>query len=220
MLSIIDNVQLKRDDPTINPWLQTVLEKTERFEGDKFVARLTHERRPSSIIYSLESSRNKTMAQLSKKGDKIRIETFRREQPNPERFIKPEFAPVSAALYEDTPEGLTAAAKALHDVLGTPTPYSLKTVLKAKVYCKPYADDPWAFHGGLIAKIIYDGNDLCITTDTGQVYDFTFAAFAGKTIPKLLKYLVVDKRQNAEVINVSEFDFYFEMRSINHAQTA
>ena len=221
MLSIIDNVNLpSRGDRSFNPWLQTILEHLQGLGKETFVLRLTSERRPSSILYALENSRNKTLACLSKKGSTIRVEIFRREMPDPAQYLKPPLAPALASLFEDTAQGLLAAAEAICAVLGTPTAYSNKTVLKAKVFETPDPADPWALSGGRITRIDYEHDAVSITLQDASVHRLHQTQFLGTATPKLMKYLVIDNRRNAEVINESEFDFYFEMHHAHNPSPA
>lgn len=212
MLNIIDNANLpSRINPNFNPWLETILEHVKGLSQEDFVLRLSAERKPSAILYHLENSQNKTMACISKKGNTIRVETFRRELPDPERFIKPSHVPVEANLFECTAQGIAKAAQALCSVVGTHTPYSQQRVLKAKVYDTPQADDPWALHGGIITGVTYVGHDeMRVTVNHHTSHLFKISQFYGHVIPRLTKHLVMDNRGHAEVINESEFDFYFE----------
>jgi hypothetical protein len=150
-MEIFDNVNLRsRSDTSFDNWLQTILSKVVTFSDANFVLRLNVERRPHAILYHLENSQNKTMAVISKRGDNVRIETFKRSKPDPERFIKPGFVPATAFVFKKDNEGLHAAAHALIDVLGSQTAYSLGTVTKVKVHQTKQTPTPWSFTGGLI----------------------------------------------------------------------
>ena len=213
MLNIIDNANLpSKVNPDFNPWLEIILDNFKALGQEDFVLRLSAERKPSSIIYHLENNQNKTLAHISKKGNTVRVETYRRELPDPERFIKPTHAPVKACLFECTPEGLESAAQALYEVMGTHTAYSKQSVLKVKVYETAPAGDPWALSGGLITQVIYLSKDeVSVTVNHRAEHRFNLSQFYGQVTPRLTKYLVVGNDQKAEVVNESEFGFYFEL---------
>lgn len=213
MLNIIDNANLpSKVNANFNPWLETILDRLKDLSQEDFVLRLSAERKPSSIIYHLENNQNKTLAYISKKGNTVRVETYRRELPDPERFIKPGHVPVEAGLFECTAEGLALAAQALCQVMGTHTAYSKQNVLKVKVYETAPEDDPWALSGGLITHVAYTGkDDLTVTVNKRIVHHLKISQFYGQVIPRLMKYLVLGSDHKAEVVNESEFGFYFEL---------
>jgi hypothetical protein len=218
-MEIFDNVNLRsRRDANFDPWLQTILAKLVDLSTTDFVLRLEADHRAHTIHYNLVNSQNKTMAVISKRGETIRVETFRREQPDPEYHIKPGFSPVSAFVFKKDAEGFQDAAQALVDVLDAPTAYSERTVTKVRVHQCEHPPEPWAFTGGLITGVINNEDDQSWTVHLQGKRIVRMAKLAAPaSYPKVLMYLVSDGR-NSEIVNATEFHFYFELVSaLEHA---
>ena len=211
MITIIDNVGLpSRNNPAVDPWLETLLRKTTALSEADFVLRLESERKPSAIVYKLENNQNKTSASISKRLNTIRVELFRRPLPDPEQCIKPPISLVSAFVFDKTEDGLQAAAQALCDVLAAPNAYSDKEVVRVKVYPNAPPGDPWSFSGGQITGIVNDekADEWVLVTHSSR-YSVAKARLHGRT-PKLMQFVVFDGKGGVELVMETEYDFYFE----------
>lgn len=217
-MEIIDNANLKSaSDNSIDPWLETLLQKcktiADRATRDHgFVLRLQARHRARSITYRLENSQNKTCANICRRGDKVKVEILRRGVPDPESGIKPAFELVEAHMVDKTPEGLGKAAQAVYDVLGQATPYSEGRITKIKVHHRAPEDNPWSFTGGQIIGIINDvDNDKWkLMVREGVTYDIQKPKLPMLT-PELMQYVVMNGRGGVELVAETEFDFYFVM---------
>jgi hypothetical protein len=211
-MKVYDNFNLKsKSNGEVDNWLELIIKKLISASKHDFTLRLYGERKTRSIVYTLENTENKTKAIISKKGETIRIELFSRQLPDPEKYIKPDYKLISAYLFNRSPAGLEEAATAISLVLDEHTPYSLKEVVKAKVYSLANSKDPWSFYGGIIHEVQYFDGFCTIAINNHKLLKQINNPLEMKPMPNVGTYAIFNQQDKVEVVGTEEeFNYYFK----------
>lgn len=208
------NFQLQsRSDPTFESWLQDIFNNIEDNGTLDYTLRVLKEKVSRYIHYRIDNKKNKTFAIIAKQKNKLIVEVYQKQLPDPLKYIKPPYQQVLSKFEENTEEGRFNIANYILSVLDTENAYSKGEVVKTKVCTSCTVGQTGTLMGGKISDIYYsNANDVTIIIENGLSFNFPLEQVAEKE-PEIAihRFIVLDKDMNFDIVRGSEFDHYFQL---------
>lgn len=206
------NFQLQsRSDPTFEPWLQDIFNNIEDNGLLDYTLRVLKEKVSRYIHYRIDNKKNKTFAIVSKRRNKITVEVYQKQLPDPLKYIKPPYQQVLSQTEDNTPEGRFNIANFVLSRLDTENEYSKGEVIKTKVCTGCTEGQTGTLMGGKISDIYYsNGTKATVVIENGLSFNLPSDQVVEKDAA-VHRFIVLDKDMNFDIVRSSEFDHYFQL---------
>lgn len=205
------NFELKsKADKTFDPWLQEIFNLIEDNGVNDFVLRVSKEQIKRKNYYTIENTKNKTKAIISKQRDKISLEVKMKLLPDPTKYIKPPYITVHEIVATSDDNGKLEIANKILDVMDKNNPYSNQLVEKTKVYADYIEGKEDILIAGKITDVFDCEENKIIVIDNGLSFAVPIEEAEAKRA-MVNKYIILDNMLKFEVMYSSEFNHYYDL---------